>query len=264
MTSRMAGRRGFSRVGAALVAILLAVDARAFDPDFCDKVLEEGVRSFVADATAKGFGRATYESLCAVFEKAAEDPTGAGAAKAFEQVGGVGAFERARFDGLKTAYCTLAKRLQTSRELYRETAAAVSPEAVRAWKRCTDAASGKYGPAMEIEEIDDASLSFTIQPVRYDLRRVRVTVAGFERCTGFVAARPGGASARFEVPVLGKGKEHDLACFRLHAKRPPCGSEEAMPASLTLDLEDGRGHRFEHRFSMARVMSRACPLPQAQ
>lgn len=249
------------RLCVLLAATVAAGTARA-DLGPCDKLLEEGIRSYVSEAARKDFRRAAYGSLCSTFEKASKDATRAAARSVYEMVGGEGEWDRAKFDGLTAAYCTLGKSFAANLQLYRKTAGSLSPEAVKAWKRCSDAAKGKYGPAMEVEQVDDYALSFTLRPVAHDLSSIRVTVDGFDKCAGFVqGAEPRGGSARFDVPFLGRNREHDLACFRRLAKNPPCGTEAALPASLTLELEDGSGVKLVHHFKMARVMSWECPLP---
>jgi hypothetical protein len=251
------------RLGAALVAAAVAGSARA-DLGPCDKLLEQGIRSYVSAAARKDFPRAAYPSLCSAFEKASKDPAHASARAAWEAVGGERERDRLELGRLKTAYCTLGKPFAAHVPLYRKTAAALSPGSVKAWQLCTDAAKGKYGPAMEVEQIDDYALSFTLRPTASELRSVQVTVEGFDKCAGFVqGAEPRGGPARFDVPVLAKGREHDLACFRKLARKPPCGAEAAVPASLALEFEDGSGRRFTHRFEMGRVMSWECPPPGA-
>jgi hypothetical protein len=249
------------RFSVALVAAVVAGTARA-DIGPCDKLLEQGIRSYISDAVQKDFRRAAYESLCSTFERASKDASHAAAKELYTMIAGEVEYDRVKFDKLKTAYCTLGKSFAANLPLYRKTAGSLSPEALKAWKRCIDAGKGKHGPAIEVEQIDDYALSFTLRPTVHDLRSVRVTVDGFDKCAGFVqGAEPRGGSARFDVPVLARNKEHDLACFRKVAKRPPCGTEAAVPASLTLELHDGSGVRMKLHFEMARVMSWECPLP---
>lgn len=257
------------RLGVVLLAALSAAPASAapaVDPTFCDKLLEEGVRSFVGEATRNGFRRAVYRTLCATFERARQDSTEAAAREAYALVGGEGEYDRGRFDKLTTAYCTLEKRLADHRPLFEKSAGEVNPRALQAWRRCTDASRGRYGPAIEVEQIDELTLSFTLQPAAYDLRSVHVTIAGFEWCSGFTqgSARPkDGAAARFDLPVLPKNREHDLACFRKVAKQAACGTEAAAPASLELEFEGAKGARVTHRFELGRVMSSACAPPRS-
>jgi hypothetical protein len=250
------------RLRVVLLAAVLASPARA-EADYCDKMLEYIVRSYVSEATRKDFGggarAAAYDSLCATFEKAAKEKDKA-RREAFEAVGGEGKYGQAKFDKLKTAYCTLAKSITSEQAAYRKTANALRPEAMTEWKRCTEAAKGKYGPPMEVEQIDDFILSVTLKPTEHDLRTVRVTFDGFHKCSGFVEWNKASEKPTlFEIPVLPRNRETDLACFR-EAKKPPCGTEAAGPAHLTLEFEDG-GRKVKHRFDMVRVMSTQCPLP---
>jgi hypothetical protein len=252
------------RLGFVLVAAMAAGPARA-ELGPCDKLLEHAVRSYVGEAARKDFPRMAYPSICAAFESASKDRTRDAERKSWGLVGGEGEYDRAKFDGLKTGYCTLGKSLLSNVPLYRTAAGALEPRSMKAWKRCVDAADGKYGPPLDVEQIDEYALSFTLRPAASDVRGGRVTVQGFEKCRAFSARfEPKGRKARFEVPALAKGKEHDLVCFRKVAKKPPCGTELAMPASLTLELEDARGVRIQHRFRMARVMSRECPPPASR
>ncbi|HEY6006214.1 MAG TPA: hypothetical protein VIV57_25265 [Anaeromyxobacter sp.] len=249
------------RFGALLVATVLAAPARA-DVGPCDKLLEQGIRSYVSESTRNDYRRAAYESLCATLERASKDSTRDEAKRIFPEVVGEGEYDRVKLDGLRTAYCTLGKSLGANQRLYRKAAGTLRPRAVEAWRRCLDAAAGKYGPPIEIEQIDDYALSFTLRPAAHDLRSVRITMEGFDRCVGFVrGADPNGASVQLDIPVLARNKEHDLACFRRVAKKPPCGTEAAAPASLTIRFDGGNGRSFEHRFELARVMSWECPLP---
>jgi hypothetical protein len=254
------------RLAVLLLAALSAGQARAapaVDPTFCDKLLEEGVRSYVSGATRNGFRRAVYPSLCSTFERARRDTTEAAAREAYALVGGEGEYDSDRFDKLKTAYCTLEKRLAANRPMFEKVTGALNPQALQAWRRCTDASLGRYGPALEVEQIDEYTLSFTLQPAAYDLRSVQVTLDGFDWCSGFIqgSARPKGGAARFEIPILARNKEHDLACYRKVARKAPCGTEAAAPASLKLEFEGGKAARVTHHFEMARVMSPECAPP---
>jgi hypothetical protein len=250
------------RLRVVLLAAALASPARA-ELGFCDKMLEYIVRSYVSEATRKDFGRgarvAAYDSLCATIEKAAKGKD-ADRRQAFEAVGGEGKYDPAKFDKLKRAYCTLTKNITDQQAAYQKTASALKPKAMTEWKHCTEAAKGKYGPPMEVEQIDDFILSFTLKPEEHDLRSVRVTFDGFHRCSGFLQWNKATDKATlFEIPVLPRNRETDLACFR-EARKPPCGTEAAGPAHLTLEFEDG-GRKVKHQFDMVRVMSTECPLP---
>jgi hypothetical protein len=254
-------KRDALRLGAVIAAAALAGFARA-DIGPCDKLLEHGIRSYVSEAARNDFRRSDYGTVCAAFEKASRDKTHATAKALYEQVGGEGDFDPRKFGRLTSAYCTLGKTFAANLPLYRKTAGSLWPESVEAWRRCSEAAKGKHGPAMEVEQIDDYTLSFTLHPTARDLLSVKVTMEGFDKCSGFVQdARPQGAPAQFDVPVLVKDRVHDLACFRRIARKPPCGTEATAPATFRIDFEDGEGKRFTHRFRMARVMSWECPLP---
>lgn len=171
------------RFGALLVATVLAAPARA-DVGPCDKLLEQGIRSYVSESTRNDFRRAAYESLCATLERASKDSTRDEAKRIFPKVVAEGEYDRVKLDGLRTAYCTLGKSLGANQRLYRKAAGTLRPRAVEAWRRCLDAAAGKYGPPIEIEQIDDYALSFTLRPAAHDLRSVRITMEGFDRCVG--------------------------------------------------------------------------------
>ncbi|MFL5430905.1 MAG: hypothetical protein ACJ79M_14900 [Myxococcales bacterium] len=250
------------RLRVVLLAAVLTSPARA-DLGFCDKMLEYIVRSYVSEATRKDFGMgaraAAYDSLCPMFQKAAKGKD-ADRRQAFEAVGGEGKYDSAKFDKLKKAYCTLARSIAEEQAAYQKTASALKPKAMTEWKHCTEAEKGEYGPPMEIEQIDDFILSFTLKPGERDLRSVRIKFDGFRKCSGFLQwNKPSEKGTLVEVPVLPKGREADLACFR-EAKKPPCGTEAAGPAHLTLEFEDG-GRKVKHQFDLVRVMSTQCPLP---
>jgi hypothetical protein len=250
------------RLRVVLLAAVVASPARA-ELGFCDKMLEYIVRSYVSETTRKDFGRgaraAAYDSLCPTFEKAAKGKD-ADRRQAFEAVGGEGKYDQAKFDKLKRAYCTLTKSIADEQAPYQKTASALKPKAMIEWKHCTEAAKGKYGPPIEVEQIDDFILSFTLKPAERDLRSVRVTFDGFRKCSGFLQWNNASEKATLvEIPVLPRNREADLACFR-EAKKPPCGTEAAGPAHLTLEFEDG-GRKVKHQFDLVRVMSTECPLP---
>jgi hypothetical protein len=253
------------RFSLVLIAAMVAGPARADDLGPCDKILEYVVRSYVSEATRKDFGRGSrvqaYQTLCSEFQKASKDASQA--RRMYQTVGGEGAYEKSKFDKLKKAYCTLDKNITSDQAVYRKTAAALKPKGLTEWQRCTEAEKGKYGPPMEVEQIDDFIVSFTLKPQDRELRSVRVDLQGFSKCSGFVERHDlGNPASHFEIPVLPKNAEADLACFR-QAKKVPCETESAVPASLKLEFEDG-GKKIKHEFDMVRVMSTECPLPQAQ
>ena len=247
------------RLTVIVVATLLAGPARAgVGP--CDRLLEQGIRSYVGETTEKGFARNAYALLCAAFERASEDKTGAATKEAYAMVGGVGEFDEARFGKLKSAYCTLSKGRQDQQEGLLEAARALRPDAVKAWQRCVDAGKGKYGPAFEVEQADDLTLSVRFDPVR-DMRSVQITLDGFMRCSGVLGDHKlvEGAPTSVSIPVLAKNKVQDFACFRRMMRDAPCGTQMVVPASMRIRFEDGKG-RIDHHFTMSRVMS-GCPLP---
>lgn len=230
----------------------------------CDKLLEQGLHAWIGNAVPKDFAPAAYAQVCATLEKASRDATGAAAKETYAHLGGEGEYDRARLDGLRTAYCALAADVAASRARYEEAARALNPGALKAWRRCADAAAGKYGPSIEIEQIDAHTMSFGFPALPYDLRSVRVTIQGFDRCAGFVrGAGEKGRPTRLEAAVLAKGQDHEVGCFRRAAGDAPCGSEVAAPASLDVEFEGAKGQRVEHRFELGRVMSRRCAPPPA-
>jgi hypothetical protein len=253
------------RLGVTLSLFLAAGTARGDLVGPCDKLLVNGIRAHVAEATQKGFWRASYEPLCAAFERASRDATGAAAREAWAAVGGEGEYDRARFDKLKTAYCALSRSVAADRQAYREAAIGLAPQAVKQWERCDAAVNGKYGPPMEVEQLDELTLSVSLKPAARDLRSVRVVLEGFDWCSGALdGTRPGGVPARVEIPILARNRDHDIACFRRVDRNAPCGSLVAPPASLRIEFRDGDGEgdaaRREHTFQLARVMAQ-CPVP---
>jgi hypothetical protein len=199
-----------------------------------------------------------------MLENASRDATGAAPKEAYAVLGGEGEYDRGRLDGLRTAYCALAADVAASRAHYEEAARALNPGALKAWRRCADAAAGRYGPPMEIEQIDAYSMSFGFLALPYDLRSVRVTIQGFDRCTGFVrGAGEKGRPTRLEAAVLPKGQTPEVGCFRRAARDARCGSEVAAPASLDVEFEGANGKRVQHRFELGRVMSPRCEPPPA-
>lgn len=230
----------------------------------CDRLLEQGLHAWIGNAARKDFAPAAYAQVCAALEKASRDATGAAAKETYALLGGEGEYDAARLLGLRTAYCTLASDVAASRARYEEAARALAPRALEAWRRCASAAAGRYGPPIEIEQIDAYTLSFAFPALPYDLRSVRVTIQGFERCAGFVrGAGEKGRPTRLDAAVLAKGQDPEVGCFRRAASDAPCGSEIAGPASLHLQFEGASGKRVEHRFDLGRVMSRRCEPPPA-
>lgn len=227
----------------------------------CDRLLEQGLHAWIGNAARKDFAPAAYAQVCAALEWASRGTTGAAAKGTYAALGGEGGYDRVRLDGLRTAYCALAGDLGASRARYEEAARALDPGALKAWRRCADAAAGTYGPPIEIEQIDAYTMSFGFPDLPYDLRSVRVTIQGFDRCAGFVrGAGEKGRPTQLEAAVLAKGQAPEVGCFRRVAPDAPCGSEVAAPATLTVQFE-AKGQNVEHRFELGRVMSRRCEPP---
>lgn len=230
----------------------------------CDKLLEQGLHAWIGNAARKDFAPAAYAQVCATLERASRDATGAAAKDTYALLGGEGGYDRAKLDGLRTAYCALAVDVAANRARYEKAARALNAGALKAWRRCVDAAAGRYGPPIEIEQIDAYTMSFGFPSLPYDLRSVRVRIRGFDRCAGFV--RGAGEKDRptlLAAAVLAKGQDPEVGCFRRAAPDAPCGNEVAAPASLEVEFEGAKGRRVEHRFELGRVMSRRCDPPTA-
>jgi hypothetical protein len=230
----------------------------------CDRLLEQGLHAWIGNATRKDFAPAAYAQICATLEKASRDATGAAAKDTYVLLGGEGEYDRAKLDGLRTAYCALAGDVAANRARYEKAAHTLNPSALKAWRRCADAAAGRYGPPIEIEQIDAYTMSFGFPSLPYDLRSVRVRIQGFDRCAGFVrGAGEKGRPTLLEAAVLAKGQDPEVGCFRRAASDAPCGDEVAAAASLDVEFEAAKGQRVEHRFELGRVMSRRCAPPPA-
>jgi hypothetical protein len=230
----------------------------------CDRLLEQGLHAWIGNATRKDFAPAAYALVCAMLEKVSRDATGAAAKETYALLGGEGEYDRARLDGLRTAYCALAEEVAANRARYERATRALNPRALKAWRRCADAAAGRYGPPIEIEQIDAYTMSFGFPGLPYDLRSVRVRIQGFDRCSGFVrGAGEKGRPTLLETAVLAKGQDPELGCFRRSAPDAPCESEVAAPATLDVEFVDAKGQKVEHRFELGRVMSRRCAPPAA-